>query len=106
MTVSIMKRTKKFLRSAAILLLWLLIWQLAALLINQQILIPTPFATLKALLRLGVTGKFYISVLLSLARIVCGFSFGVICKIFLFLYYLKIIQQFIGLYHIPFRFQI
>lgn len=81
MTVSIMKRTKKFLRSAAILLLWLLIWQLAALLINQQILIPTPFATLKALLRLGVTGKFYISVLLSLSRIVCGFSFGVICGV-------------------------
>ena len=73
-----MKQTKKVLRLAAVFLLWLLIWQLSAVIVNQQILIPTPIETLKALLTLGTTAKFYIAVVLSLLRIVFGFSLGVV----------------------------
>ena len=73
-----MRQTKKILRSAAVFSAWLLIWQLAASLVNQQILIPTPLETLKALLTLGTTSKFYTAVLLSLLRIILGFSLGVV----------------------------
>lgn len=73
-----MKQNKKFLRTAAVFLLWLGIWQLAAIITNQEILIPTPLATIEALLSLGSTSGFYIAVLLSLLRIIIGFSLGVI----------------------------
>lgn len=73
-----MKQIKKILRSAAIFLAWILIWQLAATIVNQQILIPSPLETVNALIHLGATSRFYIAVLLSLLRIILGFSLGVI----------------------------
>ena len=68
---------KKFLKGAAISLLWLLIWQAAALIINSQLLIPTPLETLNALIVLGQTGVFYLAVFKSLLRIIIGFAIGV-----------------------------
>ena len=65
---------KKFLKGSAILLLWLLIWQAAAMIINDIFLIPTPLETLKALFVLGQTGQFYLAVLKSLLRIIIGFT--------------------------------
>ena len=70
-------KLSKILKSTAILLLWLVVWQLAAVLINQEILIPTPLATFRALLVMCRTGKFYMSVLLSLLRIIAGYTAGV-----------------------------
>lgn len=68
---------KTFLKGAAILSLWLLIWQAAALIVDNQLLIPTPLETLNALLLLGQTGDFYLAVLKSLLRIIIGFILGV-----------------------------
>lgn len=68
---------KKVLKGAAISALWLLIWQAAALIVNSQLLIPTPLETLKALFVLGQTGQFYLAVLYSLLRIIIGFVLGV-----------------------------
>ena len=48
------------------------------MIIAQEFLIPTPLATLKTLLELAKTEKFYISVLLSLLRIIIGYALGVI----------------------------
>lgn len=73
-----MEQIKKILRTAAVFLLWLGIWQLAAIVTNQEILIPTPVATFKALITLASSGKFYVAVLLSLFRIIIGFTSGVI----------------------------
>lgn len=73
-----MKQSKNILKTTVVLLLWLAIWQLAAFLIRQEILVPTPLATLKSLIALGKTGDFYISVLLSLLRIVSGYLLGVV----------------------------
>lgn len=77
--ISIMKDNfKRILKPIAISLLWLLIWQLTAVLINNQLLIPTPFETVKALITLCKTSAFYIAVLKSLLRIIIGFTGGVI----------------------------
>ncbi len=57
-------------------MLWLLIWQTAALLVNSQLLIPTPLETVKSLISLCQTGEFYIAVLRSFLRIIIGFVSG------------------------------
>lgn len=71
------KLQKKILKGAAISAVWLLIWQATALIVNSQLLIPTPLETLKALFVLGQTGSFYLAVLYSLLRIIIGFALGV-----------------------------
>ena len=76
-----MKQSKNFLKTAAVLLLWVAIWQFAALIVSQEFLIPTPLSTLKALLRLTKTSEFYLSVLISLLRIVAGFVLGVLAGV-------------------------
>ncbi len=47
------------------------------MLINNNMLIPTPLETLKSLISLAQTGEFYIAVLRSLWRIIAGFLLGV-----------------------------
>ena len=68
---------KKLFKGTAILAFWLLIWQAAAMIINDNFLIPTPLETLKALFVLGQTGQFYLAVLKSLLRIIIGYALGV-----------------------------
>ena len=68
---------KKLFKGTAILAFWLLIWQAAAMIINDNFLIPTPLETLKALFVLGQTGQFYLAVLKSLSRIIIGYALGV-----------------------------
>lgn len=67
----------KALKNTSILLLWLLIWQLVATIISSEIIVPTPLSTLNSLLILAKTKEFYLSVSLSLLRIVLGFALGV-----------------------------
>ncbi len=68
---------KKILKGVAVFLLWLGIWQAAAMIIDNILLIPTPLETLKSLISLAQTGEFYLAVLKSLLRIILGFLLGV-----------------------------
>lgn len=68
---------KKLLKGTAILTFWLLIWQAAAMIINDNFLIPSPLETLNALINLGKTWEFYEAALESLLRIIIGFTLGV-----------------------------
>lgn len=77
-TISTIMQSKKILKTAAILLLWVAIWQFAAMLINQEIIIPSPIRTLEALFELCKTSEFYLSVLTSLFRILTGYVLGVL----------------------------
>lgn len=72
-----MKQSKKILKYAAVTAFWLAVWQLAAVAVKQEILIPSPAATLSVLLRLCRDGSFWLSVLMSLLRIISGFLLGV-----------------------------
>lgn len=77
MTSTIMQ-IKKLLKATAILLLWIAIWQFAAIIINQEIIIPSPIRTLEALFKAGQTAEFYLAILKSLFRILTGYILGVV----------------------------
>ena len=51
---------------------WIALWWAVAAIFNQPLLLPTPLQTLKALGALATTGEFYLTVLLSLTRILIG----------------------------------
>lgn len=67
----------KILKKTAILIFWLLVWQVLSLIISHSLIIPSPLNTLKALIYLAQTKDFYLSVLYSLMRIILGFTLGV-----------------------------
>ena len=57
---------------------WLLLWQTAAMAVNQRILLVSPLETLQALFSLLQTAAFYQSVAGSLLRILAGFFAGLV----------------------------
>ena len=59
-------------------LFWIALWWVVAASFNKPLLLPTPLQTLKALGALAITGKFYLTVLLSLARILLGILLAMI----------------------------
>lgn len=77
-----------------IILFWFLIWEIVALIINQEVYFPSPFSTFKALYKLLFIKDTYITILYSSYRTICGFIlscfFGIIlgyfCGINNFLY--------------------
>lgn len=77
-----------------IMLLWILIWEILSLIINQEIYLPSPHAAFSSLLNL-LTGKdTYITIFYSTYRTLTGFllscvigiTFGIICGIHKFFY--------------------
>ncbi len=59
-------------------LFWIAAWWVVAAIFNKPLLLPTPLETIKALGALAATGEFYLTVLLSLARILCGILLALI----------------------------
>ena len=68
------KRFKKLI----IVFIWLIIWQLVSVLVNNRILLAGPVETAITLFGLLKTSAFYISVLSTLLKIVLGFLAGVV----------------------------
>lgn len=73
-----MNKLKKLLRNILIMLFWTAVWQLTAVLVASEILLPTPFLAFKALLELAKTGEFYLSVIFTVIRIFAGFLTGLV----------------------------
>ncbi len=73
-----MLKQNKLLKNLLVALLWLGVWQIAAMCISKEILLPSPLETLKALIGLAKTAEFYTSVLLSIGRILSGYILGII----------------------------
>lgn len=67
---------KKILKYTVIALVWLGIWQLAAMIIGSELLFPTPLAVAKRLFELMLTADFYKTVGTSLLRILIGMIIG------------------------------
>lgn len=63
-------------QSVLALLLWLLLWQLISISVNNTILLAGPWETAEALLRLFGSSAYWSSVLHSLLRILGGFLAG------------------------------
>ncbi len=55
---------------------WLGVWQLAALLVGRELLLPGPLAVARALCALAVTGDFWLSALMTLLRVFLGLAWG------------------------------
>ena len=70
------KWSKKFIKKAGILLFWLLLWQVAGMLIRNPILFATPLQTAKALWENFHAAGFWQTVTATLLRIAAGFSLG------------------------------
>ena len=64
------------LRRSAIILFWLLVWQAAARLIRNNIILVGPIDAALALLRLLPSGEFWLSIAHSFAKISLGFLLG------------------------------
>ena len=73
--------TKKFKKKAGILLFWLLLWQVAGMLIRNPILFATPLQTAKALWENFRAAGFWQVVGMTLLRIAAGFFLGAILGI-------------------------
>ena len=58
--------------------LWLIIWEVASLLLGSELILPGPVSTVGALFGLAGTGRFWFDVLFTLARVALGIaiSFG------------------------------
>ncbi len=67
---------KRLLRGAVVALIWLLLWSLASYFVGHEVLLPSPFAVLKALFGLLKTSDYYLSAALSLLRVLGGFLLG------------------------------
>ena len=65
------------------IIIWLLIWVIAAGLINNQIFLPGPKDVITAFCKMASTSSFYLTLLTSLKGIAIGFAIGLIGGIIL-----------------------
>lgn len=68
----------KFIRTSLIVLIWLIIWQVLSLVVNNSVLLSGPVDTVRALIELGSSPAFYISVGMTVGKILLGFLIGMI----------------------------
>lgn len=68
----------KYLKNFFIIIFWLLVWQLASMLINQMILLPSPYKVFLTLLEFLTTSAFWSAIMHSLFKIMLGFFLAMI----------------------------
>lgn len=70
------EKAKKVAGWVTIFLFWIALWQILSMLATREILLPSPYRTLQELGTLAITGEFWISVALSILRVMAGFVIG------------------------------
>ena len=60
---------------------WIAIWQLASIIVNQPLFLPSPMQTMAALFELAKTSAFYLSVLSTLLRVLTGLAISIFAGI-------------------------
>lgn len=71
-----MSKLKKAVAATAAILFWLVIWQLAAMKLNSDIILVSPLDTVKRLGSLATVSDFWKSILFSAGRVLLGFAMG------------------------------
>ena len=66
----------KLLRYSMIGIIWILIWQIVAVIVGEELLLPTPLSVSIRLFELALTSDFYKTIFYSLFRILIGMIFG------------------------------
>lgn len=74
------KESKRIIKILS-LIFWLFIWFALSLIINMEIILPSPYKVIITLLELCVKKDFWISILLSSSRIIIGFLMALIMGI-------------------------
>jgi NitT/TauT family transport system permease protein len=69
--------TRKLLKTAAALLFWGLLWQLASYGVGQELVLPAPLGVLQKLSELIITWPFWLAAGQSLLNVFAGFAVGV-----------------------------
>ena len=69
---------KRILRKAGVILFWLLVWQLLALWVDNEILMVTPVGAVRRLGELCCSTEFWKTLLFSMGRISAGFLLGAV----------------------------
>ncbi len=64
---------KQWIKKAVIILFWLLMWQLASIVLNQPIVLTGPLEVAAALFVLILQGEFWLTVAMTLIKILAGF---------------------------------
>lgn len=72
-------KAKKVMIKAGVILIWLLLWQLMAVIVNSEFLFPSPLSVIKRLCELAATTDFWKAAVFSLGRISLGCVLGIIC---------------------------
>lgn len=68
---------RRTLNAIGIALCYLAVWQIAAAAVGKALILPSPADTVKALAALAATGEFYLSIGMTLLRVLVGFAAGV-----------------------------
>ena len=76
-------KLRKTLRTLAVVLFWLLVWQLAAALAGQELLLPSPLRVARELIRLAGGAEFWLTVAQSIRRVLTGIVSAVLLGILL-----------------------
>lgn len=76
-----MKRIPKPLRTVIVILFWIAVWWIIALIVNNDVLIPTPQTVFLKFRELCTDADFYVSIGASLLRILIGFLTAVIAGV-------------------------
>lgn len=70
------ERLKKIIKYVIPPVFWLGVWQLGAMLVDMELLLPGPIAVVRALAGLIVTGDLWLSALYTLLRVLAGLAAG------------------------------
>ena len=65
------------------ILFWIGVWWLLAALMNKPLLLPTPFAVIKTIGTLSLTADFWLSISVSLVRILLGIALALLLGVLL-----------------------
>lgn len=71
-----MKKLPLWLKKTVGALIWVGVWTVISLVVNQELLVPTPAETAAALWALMRQSSFWVAAGLSMLRILCGFGFA------------------------------
>lgn len=73
----------KFLRGSLIILFWLLIWQLVALIVGEELFVPSPLSVVTALYNLLLLAESWIIIFKSIIRVALGMLIATVLGIIL-----------------------
>ena len=91
-------KNNKYIRTTLIVLIWLVVWQILAWVVNNNVLLSGPLDTVKALIELGSEASFYTSVGITIGKILIGFLTGLVTGTLLAVlsYRFKLVREFLS----------